>query len=142
MGKESPGSGGNGGRVKAMVRKRLQDEEIIAALIAQGSIKGAADSLECTTRTLYERMKKPEFKTLYAQAKADILKTATAKLQGNLCGAIDTLAEIMNDEEAAKQTRANCAVNILQYGARYTETTDIIERLEAVEEAQRLNENL
>jgi len=29
-------------------------------------------------------MKKPEFKELYAQAKGEILKAATAKLQGNL----------------------------------------------------------
>ena len=118
--------------------KRLEDETIIAALIAEGSIKGAASSLHCTTRTLYDRMKKPDFKELYAQAKADILKTATAKLQGNLCGAIDTLAEIMKDPETAKQTRANCAVSILQYGAKFTETTDILERLEAIEEAQAL----
>jgi len=125
-----------------MARKRLQDEEIITALIAEGSIKGAAASLECATRTLYERMKKPEFKDLYAQAKGEILKTATAKLQGNLCGAIDTLTEIMTDKEAPKQTRANCAVSILQYAARFTETTDILERLEAIEEAQALNNNL
>ena len=123
-----------------MARKRLTDEAIIAALIAEGSIKGAAASLKCTTRTLYERMKKPEFKELYAQAKADILKIATAKLQGNLCGAIDTLTEIMKDEEAAKQTRVNSAVSILQYAARFTETTDIIERLEAVEAAHGLDE--
>ncbi|MBQ3981451.1 MAG: hypothetical protein II631_05320, partial [Treponema sp.] len=96
-----------------MARKRLTDEAIIAALIAEGSIKGAAASLKCTARTLYERMKKPEFKELYAQAKGEILKAATAKLQGNLCGAIDTLAEIMTDEEAAKQTRVNSAVSIL-----------------------------
>lgn len=125
-----------------MTRKRLQDEEIIAALIAEGSIKGAAASLKCTTRTLYERMKKPEFKALYSQAKGDILKTATAKLQGNLCGAIDTLTEIMTDKEAPKQTRANCAVSVLQYGAKFTEATDIIDRLEAIEEAQALSENL
>ena len=123
-------------------KKRLTDEEIIAALIASGSIKGAAASLKCTTRTLYERMKKPEFKELYAQAKGEILKAATAKLQGNLCGAIDTLAEIMTDEEAAKQTRVNSAVSILQYAARFTETTDILERLEAIEEAQALSNNL
>ncbi len=123
-------------------RKRLTDEEIIAALIAQGSIKGAAASLKCTARTLYDRMKKPEFKTLYTQAKADILKTATAKLQGNLCGAIDTLAEIMKDEETAKQTRVNSAVSILQYAARFTETTDIIERLEAIEKAQETTSKL
>jgi len=125
-----------------MARKRLTDEAIIAALIAEGSIKGAAASLKCTARTLYDRMKSPEFKDLYAQAKADILKTATAKLQGKLCEAVDTLTEIMTDEEAAKQTRANCAVSILQYGARFTETTDILERLEAIEEAQAMNDNL
>lgn len=119
--------------------KRLTDEEIIAALIDSGSIKGAAASLECTARTLYERMKKDEFRALYTQAKAEIIRTATAKLQGNLGGAIDTLAEIMNDKEAAKQTRANCAVSILQYGARFTETNDLLERLERLEEAQAIN---
>lgn len=123
-------------------KKRLTDEAIIAALIEYGSIKGAAAFLGCTTRTLYERMKKPEFKELYTQAKAEIIRAATAKLQGNLCGAIDTLAAIMNDEETAKQTRVNSAVSILQYGARFTEATDILERLEAIEEAQAMEENL
>ena len=117
------------------LKKRNADETIISALIESGSIKAAAGLLGCTVKTLYERMKKPEFKALYAQAKADILKTATAKLQGNLSGAIDTITVIMNDKEAAKQTRVNCAVSILQYAARFTETTDIIERLEALEEA-------
>ena len=119
-----------------MGKKRLTDEAIIAALIEKGSIKAAAASLECAPRTLYERMKATEFKTLYAQAKADIIKSATAKLQGNICGAIDTLVTIMQDPQAGNQTRVNCAVSILQYGARYTEAIDIIERLEALEENQ------
>ncbi len=121
-------------------RKRLQDEQIIAALIAEGSIKAAAASLHCTTRTLYERMKKQEFKQLYSQAKAEIIKTVTAKLQGSMCGAIDTLIQIMKNPQTAPQTRANCAVSILQYGSRFTETADIIERIEAIEEAQALSE--
>lgn len=125
-----------------MARKRLQDEEIISALIGSGSIKNAAAFLGCKPRTLYERMKKPAFKKMYADAKADIIKGTTAKLQGKLCGAVDTLSEIMQDPEAAKQTRANCAVSILQYGVRFTEATDIIERLEAVEEAQELQNNI
>lgn len=122
-----------------MEKKRLTDEEIIAALISQGSIKGAAEVLSCAERTLYERMKRAEFKDLYAQAKAEIIKSATAKLQGNLCGAVDTLAAIMQDEETAKQTRVNSAVAILQHAARYTEAVDIMERLEALEEAQKAN---
>ena len=116
-------------------KKRLTDEAIIAALVQAGSIAEAAKKLHCVPRTLYERMKSPAFKEMYTQARADLVKTATAKLQGYFNGAIDTLAAIMNDKDTAKQTRANCAVAILQYGAKYTETTDIIERLEAVEAA-------
>ena len=116
-------------------KKRLTDEAIIAALVQAGSIKEAAKQLHCVPRTLYERMKSPAFNEMYTRARADLVKGATAKLQGYFNGAIDTLAAIMNDQDTAKQTRANCAVAILQYGARYTETTDIIERLEAVEAA-------
>lgn len=116
-------------------QNRIQDEKIIAALIAEGSIKGAAASLHVTARTLYTRMKAPEFKDKYAQAKAEIIRTATAKLQNQLCGAIDTLVNVMNDTGIAAQTRVNCAVSILQYGARFTETLDIIERLKALEDA-------
>ena len=121
-------------------KQRLTDEAIIAALVQTGTIKEAAKKLHCVPRTLYERMKSPAFKELYTQAKAELVKGATAKLQGYLNGAIDTLAAIMRDEETAKQTRANCAVAILQYGAKFTETTDIIERLEAVEAAHGLDE--
>lgn len=121
-------------------KKRLTDEAIIAALVQAGSIKEAAKMLHCVPRTLYERMKSPAFKELYTQARADMVKTATAKLQGEISASIATLAKIRDDEEAPKQTRANCAVSILQYSARFTETTDIIERLEAVEAAHGLDE--
>lgn len=117
-------------------KKRLTDETIITALVEAGSIKEAAGKLHCTPRTIYERMKKPAFRELYNQAKGELMKTAAAKLQGNLTGAIDTLVSIMTDNETAAQTRANCAVSILQYGARFAEATDIIERLEALEAAQ------
>lgn len=121
-------------------KKRLTDETIITALVEAGSIKEAAGKLHCTPRTIYDRMKKPAFRELYNQAKGELMKTAAAKLQGNLTGAIDTLVSIMTDKETAAQTRANCAVSILQYGARFAEATDIIERLEALEAAQAITD--
>lgn len=81
-------------------------------------------------------MKKEDFQRLYTQAKSEILKTATAKLQGELSGAVDVLSGIMHDEEAAPQTRANCATSILQFGMKFTTETDVIARLEAVERIQ------
>jgi hypothetical protein len=121
-------------------KKRLTDETIITALVEAGSIKEAAGKLHCTPRTIYDRMKKPAFRELYNQAKGELMKTAAAKLQGKLTGAIDTLVSIMTDKETAAQTRANCAVSILQYGARFAEATDIIERLEALEAAQAITD--
>lgn len=128
------------GRVVTL-KKRLTDETIIAALVEAGSIKEAAGKLGCTPRTLYDRMKKPNFREMYNRAKGELMKTATAKLQGAIAGSVDTLIEIRDDKDAAKQTRANCAVAILQYGAKLTETTDIIERLEALEAAQGLRDD-
>lgn len=125
-----------------MDKKRLTDEEIIAALVSAGSIKAAADLMGCAARTLYDRMKAPDFKVLYAQAKADIIKEATMKLQNSLSMAVDTLVEIMTDTQAGNQTRVNCATAILQYGARYTEATDILERLEVIEQAQAVENTL
>jgi len=119
-------------------KKRLSDETIITALIECGSIKEAAQKLGCAPRTIYNRMKAPAFKDLYSQAKSDMIRSATAKLQGHLTGAIDTLVTIMQDGETAAQTRANCAASILQYAARYTEETEIKEQLEALEETLRV----
>lgn len=118
-------------------RKSLSDEAIIAALIAEGTVKGAAISLGCTERTLYKRMKAPAFQEMYAAARADILKTATSKLQGQLCKAVDTLVEIMEDRKSPQQTRVNAASTILLYGARFTESTDLLARLEALESLQK-----
>lgn len=116
---------------------KISDEQIIAALMAKGSIKAAAAFLKCSTRTIYKHMQSAKFKAMYTQAKADLLKGATAKLQNRLSAAVDTLSGIMADKTAAPQTRANCAVSILQYGHRYTETTDILERLDELEQTQR-----
>ena len=113
--------------------KCIHDETIIAALIAEGSVKGAAASLNITSRTLFNRMKAPEFRELYAQAKAEILRSATAKLQNQVGSAIDTIVNVMKDPQVASQTRVNAAVSVLQYASRFTETIDIIERLEAIE---------
>lgn len=113
----------------------MTDEAIAAALIECGSIKNAATSCGCTVRTIYERKKSADFQRIYAQAKADVLKAATAKLQGEMLGAVDTLVSIMQDADTAAQTRANAAVYVLQYGVKLTETTDILDRIETLEES-------
>ena len=108
--------------------KRLCNEAIISALLSEGSIKAAAEALGCKEQTIYTRMKQEDFQQQYAQARAELMKSATAKLQNHRTAAVDVLAEIMTDETVPKQTRVYSAVNILQIAKQYTQT-EMAERL-------------
>ena len=113
--------------------RRLQDEEVITAIIEAGTIKGAANNLGVRVHTLYARMRKPEFKELYARARTDLLKAATAKMQSHLADACEVIAEIMNDADTSQQVRLNAADCILRNTLRLLEQTDIVERLDELE---------
>ena len=112
---------------------RLTDEAIAAALIKRGTIRAAAEELQCSPRTLYKRMKAPAFQELYKQAKGELLKAAAAKLSNQIAAAVDVLTEVMNDQEAAAQTRVNAAANVIQYAQKLTTAADFLERLEELE---------
>lgn len=113
--------------------KRLCNEVIISAILSEGSIVAAAEVLGCKTPTIYARMKLPDFQQQYTQARAELIKAATAKLQSCMTSAVDVLMAIMQDEDAPKQTRVYAAINILQISKQFTEQTDILERMEALE---------
>ncbi len=115
--------------------KRLTDEEIVSALIECGTIKATAEQLGVQVKTLYSRMKNDSFRDLYHRAKADLVKAATAKMQGYLTDACAVIADIMKDADTAQQTRLNAADCIIRNTLKMLEQTDILERLDALESA-------
>lgn len=115
--------------------KRLTDEEIVSALIECGTIKAAAGRLGVQIKTIYARMKQDSFKELYNRAKTDLVKAATAKMQGYLVEACAVVAAIMNDTETAQQTRLNAADCIIRNTLKMLEQTDILVRLDELEMA-------
>ncbi len=115
--------------------RRLTDAEIVSALIECGTIKAAADRLGVQIKTIYARMKRDEFKDLYNKAKTDLVKAATAKMQGYLVEACEVVAEIMKDATTAQQTRLNAADCIIRNTIRMLEQTDILNRLDEIEQA-------
>lgn len=112
---------------------RRSNEEVISELIEKGSVKEAAKALGYKEDAIRRRMKDPEFKQMYTEAKGEILKSITSRLQGKMNIAVDVLVDIMTDKQTAPQTRANCAATVLQYAARFTTDVDIVSRLEEIE---------
>lgn len=112
--------------------KNIPDEVIVAELLNSVSIRAAAKKLGLQERTIYDRMKKPEFKKLYADARADVISQATARLQNFANQAVSCLALVMAQKNAP-QVRINAADAILRYCLKFSEKADITDKIEALE---------
>lgn len=106
------------------VQKTISDEEIIAALLAHGTQKEAAAAVGISERALYDRMNKGEFIALYKAAKADIIRTAVFKLNNQLAAAIETVVEVMQNENNNPAIRLQAAQTILNNAGKVATRLD------------------
>lgn len=93
--------------------KTISDEVLVAALVEHGTIRDAAKAAGIGERAFYERMKAGAFINLYNNAKADILRGAVLNTTRQLQGAIDCIAQIMNDKTVNPATRLQAAQTII-----------------------------
>ena len=118
-----------------MATKKVSDEQITAALLTTGTIKAAAAAVGISERTIYDRMNNGEFQAVYKAAKADLMRAAVFKINGQLQAAVDTIAEIMTDKENSAATRLQAAQAILNNAGKF------MQRLQDDENATRAQVN-
>lgn len=102
-------------------RKKATDEQIIAALLAGGTIKAAAAACGVSERTIYDRMYNGDFQALYKAAKADLMRQAVVSLNSQLQAAINTVAEIMSDSNNNAAVRLQAAQTIINNAAKFAQ---------------------
>lgn len=102
-------------------QKAVSDEEIIAALLQNGSMAEAAQAVGISPRTVYDRMGTSDFKAAYNAAKSDIVRTAVLQLNSSLSAAIAVVSDVMNNTENNAGTRLQAAKMILEYAAKFTD---------------------
>lgn len=102
-----------------MATKAITDEHIVAALLTNGTIKQAAESVGLSERTIYERMNGGDFQALYKAAKADLIRGAVFSLNGKLQEAINTVADIMANDENNPAIRLQAAQTILNTAGKF-----------------------
>ena len=119
----------------------IENEVVIAALLNEPTVSKAAEKCGLSQRQIYERMKTKNFKEEYHQAKRSILEAVTNGLQTRLTAATETAVQIMQDAENAPQTRLNACSLIFNQCQKLTETVDIVNRIESLEEMQGVEQN-
>ena len=116
--------------------ERINDQQILAALIASGSIRAAAKSAGVAESTIRNRMADPDFRAKYDAMRGELLQEAAQGLTARLESATATMAEIMEDGQNPASVRVSAADAVLRHALRYVEAADILRRLDALEAAQ------
>ena len=111
-----------------MGKTKRSDEEVLSALMSQGTITAAAQSLGLSERTIFDRMNEPDFRGLYKAARADLLRETVSKLRSQIGAAINVIAEIMQDPEATDSVRLQAAESIMENAARFFKRLDDTEK--------------
>ena len=101
--------------------RTVSNEQIIAALLSNGTIKAAAAAVGLNERSIYDRMNEGEFIALYKAAKADLVRSAVVNLNNQIQAAIDTVVDVMNDKTNNCAVRLQAAQTILNNAGKFAQ---------------------
>lgn len=118
---------------------RITDEKMLEALIAAGTVTEAAKMLNCTRKSIYDRLKRPDFYERLQTQRKNGFVLATAKVTDAQSTAINTLVNIMTDEEAGTMARVRSAQAILDVALKVTQITDIVEEIQEIRKIMKDN---
>jgi DNA-binding transcriptional MerR regulator len=106
-------------------------EKALSALLESVSITDAAQKCGLSDKTLRRYLEDEEFQKEYRVARRLVFEQNIVRLQSLHAGAVDTLERNLNCENPSVEVRA--AQIIIEGNRKDFETTDILTRLEALE---------
>lgn len=115
---------------------KIDEERILTALIANGSIRAAAKAAGIAESTIRNRLADPEFRVRYDKLRSDLLQEATAGLTAKLDSATATMTRIMEDDGNPASVRLAASDALLRHCLRYFSTAELERRIAALEAAQ------
>ena len=119
-----------------MSTNNRREDVILQALLTCRTISEAAQVAKVSERLIYKLLKNSDFEVRYRNAREDILRGVSNQLKENMSKAVETIASIMNDTDNRPNERLSAAKTILEYGNKYIELENILERLKKLEDSQ------
>ena len=118
-----------------MIQLTQKQQRALVALLTNSTKEAAAKAAGIESKTLRRYLSDPEFQAEYRKAFAAMVEDATRQAQQAIAPALSCLREIVEDKEETAQTRIQAARSTLEYALRLTEQLDIVERIQALEDA-------
>ena len=119
---------------------RITDERMIEALITTSSVTKCAEVLGCTRKSIYDRLKKPEFYAKLQQQRKDCFALSTCKITNAQEQAVQTLIDIMNSTDATDGCRLKASQIILDICVKTTQQIDVIDQIHELKQMMKMRE--
>lgn len=114
--------------------KKAKQQEAIAALLTEPTLKAAAEKCGLGEKTLRRWLKQDSaFAEAYGDARAELVRGATGKLRRAMTKAVEVLEKVSDDQKAAAAARVTAASKILELGLRAVQVEDLAARLAKLE---------
>ena len=123
------------------VNVRERRDKAIAALVANPSIKQAAIVCGVNERTLRRWLDDEAFSREVAEARQAVSKSIMAAVMSRATKAAEVLDDVMSNAKASPYARTQAAKALLELSFKALEVSEIIERIEELEQAAKEAEN-
>lgn len=118
----------------ATAKNYTEDERVISAFLNNFRMVDVIRETGLSKKTCYKIRNDPEFQKVIRERKEAILKTAVNKMQGYLTKDVEILQQIIEDPETSAQTKVNAIQTLMNQLRDWTTTTDIMKKLEALQD--------
>lgn len=117
-------------------KEKEYSEQIINAFLLCNTDTEIAEKCNISRSTVFRYKNSREFKEILKARKTQYITQTVSNMQMKMNACVNELFSIIQDEETPKQTKVNAIQVLFTQCRTWTETTDILERLEALEMAQ------
>lgn len=119
--------------MKSVGKKRTYSETVVEAFLKHDKIVDIMRATGLSRGTIDKYRKDEEFQKILSERKAIFVEAAVTKMQASLSEGADTLQRIINNEKVPPQVRVNAIQVLFSQCKSWTETADILKRLEVLE---------
>lgn len=122
--------------------KIVSDAKLLETLLSYGNAERAAQALGISRTAIFKRLQNDVFRAEYNAAQTAIISAVALELTAVISDAVGALHDVVTDDVASDNARISASNALLTHCNRYVETANILRRLDALEAANKTNENI
>lgn len=118
------------------LKKKNYSETLIQAFLQYDKVVDIMEATGLSRSTIVRYRDSPDFQKVLSDRRTAYVETAVTKMQAFMCEGVETLQKIIRDKNTSAQVKVNAVQILFAQCKSWTETVDILKRLEVLENVE------